>query len=80
MRDILGIRPDAPPQIVANTLLALVSDLQTGDQPAAMQILASPLFTLPPTQTLQILSNLPYWQEANLATSGAENQYLEALR
>jgi hypothetical protein len=80
VRGILGIRPDAPPQIVVNTLLALVSDLQTGNQPAAMQVLASPLFTLPPAQTLQILSNLPYVQAANLATSGAENQYLEALR
>jgi hypothetical protein len=80
LRRILGIRPDAPPQIVVNTLLALMWDLQTGNQAAAMQVLASPLFTLPPAQTLQILSNLPYVQEANLATSGAQNQYLAALR
>ena len=80
LRDTLGIRPDAPPQIVVNTLLALVVDLQAGNQPTAMQVLASPLFTLPPKQTLQILSNLPYVQAANLATSRAENEYLEALR
>lgn len=74
LRQILGIRPDAPPQLVVNTLLALSLDLQTGNQPAAMQVLASPIFTLPPERTLQILSNLPYVQEANLATSRAENQ------
>ena len=74
LRQILGIRPDAPPQVVVNTLLALNLDLQTGNQPAAMQVLASPMFTLPPERTLQILSNLPYVQQANLATSGAESQ------
>jgi hypothetical protein len=74
LRQILGIRPDAPPQIVVNTLLALGLDLQTGNQPAAMQVLASPLFTQPPERTLLLLSNLPYVQEANLATSRAEGQ------
>jgi len=76
LRQILGIRPDAPPQIVVNTLLALAWDLRFGNQPAAMQVLASPLFTRPPAQTLQILSNLPYVQEANLATTRAANESL----
>jgi hypothetical protein len=74
LRKIVGIRPDAPPQIVVNTLLALSLDLETGNRPAAMQVLASPLFTLSPEQTLQILSNLPYVQEANLATTRAQQQ------
>jgi hypothetical protein len=74
LREILGIRPDAPPQIVVNTLLALSWDLQIGNQPAAMQVLASPLFTHPPAQTLRILSNLPYVQEANLATTRAADE------
>jgi hypothetical protein len=74
LRQILGIRPDAPPQLVVNTLLAIALDLQTGNQPAAMQVLASPVFIQPPEQTLQILSNLPYVQEANLATSRAGAQ------
>jgi hypothetical protein len=73
LRQILGIRPDAPPQLVVNTMLALGMDLETGNQPAATQVLASAIFTLPPDQTLQILSNLPYIQDANLATSRAEN-------
>jgi hypothetical protein len=74
LRQILGIRPDAPPQVVVNTLLALTSDLEAGNQPAAMQVLASPLFIRPPEQTLQTLSNLPYVQEANLATTRVEDQ------
>jgi hypothetical protein len=74
LRRILGIRPDAPPQIVVNTLLALGLDLQMGNQPAVIQVLSSPVFTQPPEWTLQVLSNLPYVQEANLATSRAEGQ------
>jgi hypothetical protein len=76
LRQILGIRPDAPPQAVVNALLALALNLETGNQPAAMQVLASPLFTRPPEQTLQTLANLPYVQEANLATTRAEEQSL----
>jgi hypothetical protein len=74
LRAIVGIHPDAPPQVVVNTLLALSLDLQTGNMPAAMQVLTAPVFINPPQQTLQILSNLPYVQEANLATSRAQEQ------
>ena len=74
LRQILGIRPDAPPQVVVNTLLALSLNLETGDRSAAMHVLASPIFTQPPERTLQMLSNLPYVQEANLATARAETQ------
>ncbi|WP_428485050.1 hypothetical protein [Rhodopila sp.] len=68
LRHIVGIRPDAPPQLVVNALLALAWDLQFGNQTAALQALASPVFTQPPRVTLQALSNLPYVQTANLAT------------
>jgi hypothetical protein len=74
LRQILGIRPDAPPQVVVNTLLALELNLQTGNQPAALQVLSSAIFTQSPDRTLQVLSNLPYVQEANLATSRASGQ------
>jgi hypothetical protein len=69
VRAVLGIRPDAPPQLVVNAMLALFNDLQLGNQPGVAQVLTSGLFTFPPDQTLQILSNLPYVQTANLATS-----------
>jgi hypothetical protein len=74
VRQVLGIRPDAPPQFVVNAMLALMTDLQTGNQPSVMQVLQSGVFTLPPEQTMQILSNLPYVQEANLATSRVSDQ------
>jgi hypothetical protein len=74
LRQILGIRPDVPTQIAVNTLLALSLNLETGNLPAAMQVLASPMFTQPPERTLQILSNLPYVQDANLATARAEQE------
>jgi hypothetical protein len=72
LRQILGVRAGAPSQTIVNALLALSLDLETGNQPAAMAVLASPVFTQPPEQTLRILSNLPYVQQANLATSRAE--------
>lgn len=79
VRAVLGIRPDAPPQVVVNTLLALGMNLQSGNQAAAMQVLASPIFTFPAEKTLGILANLPYMQEANLATIRAENEAQQAL-
>lgn len=78
VRQILGIRPDTPPQVVVNTMLALSLDLRAGNQPVAMQVLASPMFTLPPERTLEILANLPYVQEANLATARAAEEAFEA--
>lgn len=76
LRQIVGIRPDAPSQLVVNALLALSWDLQSGNLPAAMQVLDSPLFMNPPPVTLQKLANLPYVQTANLATSRAQAQEL----
>lgn len=78
LRQFVGIRPDAPSQFVVNALLALTLDLATANAPAAAQVLASPIFTQPPGRTLQLLSNLPYVQQANLATSRAEAQSFPA--
>jgi hypothetical protein len=74
LRTVVGIRPDAPPQVVVNALLALGLDLEIGNQAAAMEVLSSAVFTQSPQQTLAILTNLPYVQEANLATSRAADQ------
>jgi hypothetical protein len=74
VRQVLGIRPDAPPQLVVNAMLSLFTDLQVDNRPGVMQVLTSGLFMLPPEQTLQVLANLPYLQEANLATSRALSQ------
>jgi hypothetical protein len=73
-RRVLGIAPDAPPQLVVDALLRLTVALRTDDQAAAMQALGSPVFTLPPSQTMKILSNLPYIRSANQATLQAANE------
>ena len=76
LRQTLGIRAGTPSQLVVNTLLALSLDLETGNQPAAMTVLGGSIFTLRPEQTMHILSNLPYNQQANLATIRAEGEEL----
>jgi hypothetical protein len=71
LRALVGIRPDAPPQMVVDALLALCWDLETGNQPAALQVLGTPVFTAAPAVTLRTLSDLPYMKAANLATARA---------
>ena len=68
VRRVVGIAPNAPSQIVVDALLQFAAAWQFGNQPAALEALAAPAFTLPPDQTLRILANLPYIQSANLAT------------
>ncbi len=76
VRQILGIRPDAPPQLVVNALLGAAESLQFGVPGGALQALGAPVFLNPPEQTLRLLANLPYVQAANLATSRAEGESL----
>ncbi len=73
MRRVLGIVPDASPRVVVGTLLRFTAALSSDDHAEAIRILDSPIFTLPPTQTLHILSNLPYIRSANVATVQAAN-------
>jgi hypothetical protein len=76
VRQAVGIRADAPPQAVVNALLAFVGDLQWGNQSAAVAVLAEPLFSRGPQATFDTLSNLPYVQQANLATARVAAQAL----
>ncbi len=73
-RRVLGIAPDAPPRLVVDALLRLTVALREGDQASALRTLTAPVFSLPPSQTLQILTNLPYIQSANQATLQAANE------
>jgi hypothetical protein len=75
-RRVVGIAPNAPSQLVADALLQAISGLQTGDRTTVMNALALPVFELPPEQTLQVLTNLPYIPSANIATSEAAIQAL----
>lgn len=74
VRQILGIAPTVPPQIVVNALIWSSNDLMFGNRAGALQALAAPGFSLPPDAMLDRLANLPYVQEANLATSRAAEE------
>jgi hypothetical protein len=76
VRRVLGIRPDAPSQIVVTALLRFAAAWQLGDQATAMRVLSEALFTMPPQRTLQILSNMPMINSANVASIDTENQIL----
>jgi hypothetical protein len=76
-RQVLGIRPDAPAQVVVNALIWAIWDLAHGDTPAAQQVLLAPLFTQTPQQIMQVLNNLPALPAAHAATAEAA---LEELR
>jgi len=77
VRRSLGIREDAPPGLVVASLSRVVAALHDHDPAAAAQAVGTPAFTLPPAQTLRILSDLPTIPSANDATNEASN---EALR
>jgi hypothetical protein len=72
----LGIKPDAPPQLVINALTRLIAALNANDESAASRALDTPVFTLPPAQMLTVLTNLPYMWSANIATMQASNEEL----
>lgn len=76
VRRVLGITPTVPSQAVVNAMLGFASVWQSGNRAGALQLLAVPGFTLPPEQMLQVLSNMPYIQSANIATIDAANQVL----
>jgi len=75
LRRELGIAPDAPSQVVVDTLLHAAWNLQTGKPDEASRSLEIPAFASP-QRTLQALAGLPYIQSANLATSEAALQVL----
>ena len=76
VRRVLGIDPGVRSQIVVNALMGFASAWQAEDQQAALHALAAPGFTLPPPQMVQVLSNLPYVQSANIASTDAAQQML----
>lgn len=73
-RQALGIKPDAPAQVVVNTLIAAMVDLERGNPAAAQQALGAPIFTQPPQQTMRVLNDLPSLPTAHAATAWAESE------
>ena len=71
VRKVLGIAPDASSQTVVNALLPFADARHAGSQSSAIQALAAPVFTMPPTETQQLLSNMPPMSSVNTATMNA---------
>jgi hypothetical protein len=73
-RRVLGIAPDISSQLVIDALLRLISTPLANNEAAITSSLTRPVFMLPASQTLRILSDLPYIQSANVATLQASNE------
>jgi hypothetical protein len=76
VRSVLGISADAPSGYVVAALLSTGWSLELGMRPDDIGALKGPPFTLPPSQTFDRLSHLPYIATANIATSDANTQIL----
>lgn len=76
VRRVLGIAPETRAQVVVDALLQFAEAWQVGNQSAALAALAAPGFTLPPQQTLQVLSNMPTVRSANIASTDAVREML----
>lgn len=72
VRGLLSISPQTPSQDVVNTMLALSAAYQANDQPQINKLLASSIFTVPPAEVAQRLTNLPYLPVVNNATTHAD--------
>jgi hypothetical protein len=73
-RRVLGIVPDSSPQLVVDAFLRFTAAARAVNQAAVASSLNAPVFTLQPSQTLQILSHLPYIELANVAALQASNE------
>ncbi len=70
-RQAVGIAPNAPSQLVVNSLVAARNDLASGNSQAAEAALTNPAFPGGGAQAVRALTNLPYIQMANVSTQHA---------
>jgi hypothetical protein len=73
-RQAVGIAPNAPSQLVVDSLAAARADLLSGNQPAAEKALDNPAFPAGGVAAVKALANLPYIQVANVATAKAAEE------
>lgn len=71
LRRVTGIAPNASSQAVVDALLQFSGAWQAGNQSAAMGALGAPVFMQSPTQTLEVLGNMPPLPSVNVATMNA---------
>lgn len=70
-RAAVGIAPNAPSQLVVNSLVAARNDLAAGNKDAAAKDLDNAAFPGGGAKAVQALANLPYIRIANIATQNA---------
>ncbi len=73
-RAAAGIAPDAPSQLVVDSLNRARNDFASGDTAAAAKALDNPAFPGGGAKAVLALTNLPYIRSANLATQLAVTQ------
>jgi hypothetical protein len=76
MRAEVGISATAPSQSVVDTMLALAQAYRAQNQAAVTQLLANPIFTVPPNQVADRLGNIPYSANLNAVTAQADNSII----
>jgi hypothetical protein len=76
VRQAMGIAPNAPSQLVVNSMIRAASAWTDDDHAAALTALNSPIYAQPPNQTAARLANMPYLRMANVATQHAAGQEL----
>lgn len=72
MRAEVGISATASSQNVVTTMLALAQAYRSQNQAAVAQLLANPIFTVPPNQVADRLGNIPYNANLNAVTMQAD--------
>lgn len=72
MRAEVGISATASSQAVVDTMLALAEAYRTQNRAEVAQLLANPIFTVPPDQVADRLSNIPYSANLNAVTARAD--------
>jgi hypothetical protein len=72
MRTFVGISQTASSQSVVDTMLALGRAYRASDTAAVQQLLASPIFTMPPAAVQARLDNVPRMPAINNVTTRAD--------
>jgi len=72
LRDVLGVRRDAPTRPVVESLVRAARALREGDRPAAEAALTGPVFTRPAPTILATLAQMPPVPKARHGAAMAE--------
>jgi hypothetical protein len=72
LRSYVGISQAAPSQAVVDTMLALAQAYRAGDKAGVQQLLANPIFTVPPAEVQAHLAYIPLMPEVNNVTTRAD--------